>query len=155
METIQENLRAMAAGEMKTFIEQAEKLQIDNAAKKVLIEGQHLRIKELVVDHEKLNKQIIAQSALDERELKCGERELEIRIAQFDLDKKLLEVQLKMTEKSNNNIHALVEKVFGHPSVRVETSKNNWNSRTGSNGMTEGSDSESGTETVITREEKT
>lgn len=121
---ITENLPATTAGVMSDFITKAERTsdELDNA--KTTINKQVALMKNKNEEIEKLKKQVCKINAFKNRDKDVAVMEEDLRIEKRDIDLKIALIRLEAANDRNNKIEVLVEKVFGLPSVSVNTSKN-------------------------------
>lgn len=120
---IEESLPGATAGAMKDFIKEAE------LTKSNLMAAQH-KINDLDLELDKKSKEIsrlkeVVSKAgdLDNREQSLNERNEGLDVRERDINLEIATIKLESAEKRNASVEGLVNKVFGHPSVTVSTTK--------------------------------
>lgn len=120
---IAENLPATTAGVMSDYITEAERTKDDLAAAGIKITAQEVEMKIKNSTIEKLKEQVSEINVYKTRDMEVAKMAEELRIEKRDIDLKIALIELDAANDRNDKIEQLVEKVFGHPSVTVSTSK--------------------------------
>jgi len=120
---ITKSLPEATANEMKRFIEEANATSIN-------LEKANYKIEELNSHVQKMEKEINRLKTFEQKDVDLQMKEKALAAKSLELEEKernqkmaILETKLDMVNKGQEQIVRLVEKVFGHPSVTVSTSR--------------------------------
>lgn len=120
---IEKSLPAATAGAMRDFISEAEATKAAlEAAEKDFIELEKLS-EVLRDDNKKLQSMIESQESLDATLQEVLKLKEEVAVRERDIELIILKSSLAAANERNVVVERLVDKVFGHPSVTVRTSK--------------------------------
>lgn len=122
-EIIAKNLPETTAGIMKEFITKAEETRHALVSAEETIESKDNDIFNLHVKINKLKEQVSEIDDVKKRDKVLIKQEEALRIRERDLKLEIAEIRLANANDRNNKIEQLVEKVFWHPSVSVNTHK--------------------------------
>ena len=111
-EAIARNLSSATASELKKFIEEGQKA-IDQ------IVSLHEKIAKQTQELDEQSKIIISLKEMISAEETLAKREITVRDFERKLDNEILKIRLGESERRNNELFKLVDKVFGHPSVTI------------------------------------
>lgn len=121
---ITENLPASTAGAMSDFIADAEKSRDCLVIAETTIKKQREEIESKDEKIKELWRQVSEIKAFKERDKDVTKQEEKLQVRERDIKLEIAMIQLDAANDRNNKIEQLVEKVFGHPSVEVSTTKN-------------------------------
>jgi len=111
------------AGELKTFIDQANqrKRDLDGAKRLIVTHENALALQKQEVDSLKVKEK--ADSDLREKDGRLNKREFELDARERKFEIELLEADVKHVEASKREVFSLVRLIFSHPNVTVCTDR--------------------------------
>lgn len=115
-EAIEKNLPAQVAGEMKKFIENAERDAAD-------LEANKHTIKNLESELKALQGLKLEEDSVNRREIELNQREIDLDARERNFALQQAELRIELLTSNMNNMKELVNKVFGHPNVTVSSHK--------------------------------
>jgi hydroxylamine reductase (hybrid-cluster protein) len=121
---IEKALPAQTANAMADFIEEAEATKEKLRQTEELLDAAQHSLAEKDEEIATLNDDIHEATLIINTRKALEEREEAVALRERDLNLTLAETRLEMTMASMATVERLVEKVFGHPSVTVSTSRN-------------------------------
>ena len=120
---IDQNLPAMAAKQMREFIVQAEEVRENLNKSEAEVERQAGVILEYIKLEEKYTNLDKWEQQLAEKNEALLDREKGIQTREDRIDIKIAELRLECVNLNMENMIVLVGKVFGHPRVQVDTTR--------------------------------